>query len=112
MNIDIVSTDFPDLVIICSHAGYPWILPMINIALRHPNVYIETSGIDAAYKFLGGAEPYYAAANSWLQNQYVYASAKPYIPLKFSIDNFLKEPYTDEVKTKILWDNAARLLKL
>lgn len=112
MDLDVVATDFPELVVIASHAGFPWVWPMLNVCLRHPNVYIETSGIDSAYKALGAADPYYAAANGWLQNQFVYGSAKPYISLKFSIEGFLKEPYSDETKRKILWDNASRILKI
>lgn len=41
--IDQVAIDFPDLVIVCGHIGYPWTEEMIAVATKHPNVYIDTS---------------------------------------------------------------------
>jgi predicted TIM-barrel fold metal-dependent hydrolase len=44
--LDDVALDFPDLVIVGGHIGYPWTLEMISLARKYPNVYIDTS----AYK--------------------------------------------------------------
>jgi len=41
--IDQVAIDFPDLVIVCGHIGYPWTEEMIAVATKHANVYIDTS---------------------------------------------------------------------
>jgi len=41
--IDQVAVDFPELVIVCGHIGYPWTTEMIAVADKHPNVYIDTS---------------------------------------------------------------------
>ena len=41
--IDQVAIDFPDLVIVCGHIGYPWTTEMIAVADKHPNVHIDTS---------------------------------------------------------------------
>jgi hypothetical protein len=41
--IDQVAIDFPDLVIVCGHIGYPWTEEMIAVATKHSNVYIDTS---------------------------------------------------------------------
>jgi predicted TIM-barrel fold metal-dependent hydrolase len=41
--IDQVAIDFPELVIVCGHIGYPWTTEMIAVADKHPNVYIDTS---------------------------------------------------------------------
>jgi uncharacterized protein len=41
--IDQVALDFPELVIVCGHVGYPWTEEMIAVARKHPNVYIDTS---------------------------------------------------------------------
>ena len=41
--IDQVAIDFPELVIVCGHVGYPWTTEMIAVADKHPNVYIDTS---------------------------------------------------------------------
>jgi predicted TIM-barrel fold metal-dependent hydrolase len=41
--IDQVAIDFPELVIVCGHTGYPWTEEMVAVARKHENVYIDTS---------------------------------------------------------------------
>jgi len=45
--IDQVAIDFPELVIVCGHIGYPWTSEMIAVCDKHPNVYIDTSAYTA-----------------------------------------------------------------
>lgn len=45
--IDEIAIDFPELVIVCGHIGYPWTTEMIAVADKHPNVYIDTSAYSA-----------------------------------------------------------------
>ncbi len=44
--LDDVALEFPELVIVGGHIGYPWTDEMIALASKYPNVYIDTS----AYK--------------------------------------------------------------
>lgn len=44
--LDEVAFDFPELVIVAGHIGFPWTIEMIALARKYPNVYIDTS----AYK--------------------------------------------------------------
>jgi uncharacterized protein len=41
--LDEVALDFPDLVIVSGHIGYPWTAEMIALATKYENVYIDTS---------------------------------------------------------------------
>jgi predicted TIM-barrel fold metal-dependent hydrolase len=41
--VDQVALDFPELVIVGGHVGYPWTEEMIAVARKHENVYIDTS---------------------------------------------------------------------
>ncbi|WP_189155806.1 amidohydrolase family protein [Lentzea pudingi] len=41
--LDNVALDFPELVIVAGHVGYPWTNEMIAVAHKHQNVYIDTS---------------------------------------------------------------------
>ena len=43
MFLDRIACDFPDLVIIGTHTGYPWVDEMIAVATKWPNVYINIS---------------------------------------------------------------------
>ena len=45
--IDQVALDFPELVIIAGHIGYPWTEEMVAVARKHENVYIDTSAYTA-----------------------------------------------------------------
>ena len=45
--IDQVAIDFPELVIVCGHIGYPWTEEMVAVARKHENVYIDTSAYTA-----------------------------------------------------------------
>jgi predicted TIM-barrel fold metal-dependent hydrolase len=40
-HIDVVAADFPELTIIMSHAGYPWVLEAVLLAWKYPRVYLE-----------------------------------------------------------------------
>lgn len=44
--LDRVALEFPELVIVGGHIGFPWVNEMISLARKYPNVYIDTS----AYK--------------------------------------------------------------
>ena len=41
--LDDVALEFPDLVIVAGHIGYPWTEEMIALARKYPSVYIDTS---------------------------------------------------------------------
>jgi predicted TIM-barrel fold metal-dependent hydrolase len=41
--LDDVALDFPELVIVAGHIGYPWTEEMVALARKHANVHIDTS---------------------------------------------------------------------
>ena len=41
--LDDVALEFPELVIVAGHIGYPWAEEMISLATKYPNVHIDTS---------------------------------------------------------------------
>jgi hypothetical protein len=41
--LDRVALDFPELVIVAGHIGYPWTDEMVALARKYPNVFIDTS---------------------------------------------------------------------
>lgn len=45
--LDDVALDFPELVIVAGHIGYPWTEEMIALARKYPNLYIDTSAYTA-----------------------------------------------------------------
>ncbi|MGH8875232.1 MAG: amidohydrolase family protein [Acidimicrobiia bacterium] len=47
--VDQVACDFPELVIICHHGGWPWPHESVAVAWKHPNVYLEFGAISPKY---------------------------------------------------------------
>jgi hypothetical protein len=45
--LDQVALDFPELVVVAGHIGYPWTDEAVAVATKHPNVYIDTSAYTA-----------------------------------------------------------------
>lgn len=45
--LDQVALDFPELVIVGGHIGYPWTEEAVAVATKHENVYIDTSAYTA-----------------------------------------------------------------
>lgn len=45
--LDQVAIDFPELVIVGGHIGYPWTDEAVAVATKHENVYIDTSAYTA-----------------------------------------------------------------
>lgn len=43
MQLDRIACDFPDLTLIGTHTGYPWVDEMLAVATKWPNVYVNTS---------------------------------------------------------------------
>ncbi|HET6503331.1 MAG TPA: amidohydrolase family protein [Amycolatopsis sp.] len=41
--LDEVLLDFPDLVVVGGHVGYPWIAETLSLATKYPNFHIDTS---------------------------------------------------------------------
>jgi predicted TIM-barrel fold metal-dependent hydrolase len=46
--VDQVALDFPELVVVCGHIGYPWTEEMVAVARKHENVLIDTSAYTAS----------------------------------------------------------------
>ena len=49
MHLDRVALYFPDLAIVCTHTGWPWVEEAIALAWKHPNVFLGTSAYAPRY---------------------------------------------------------------
>ena len=80
----------------------------IAVAERNKNVYIDLS----EYEFSPMAEAYVQAANTMIGDKILFASAHPFVDFRQSLETYNKLGFTPEVRQKIMYDNAARLLGL
>lgn len=106
--IDFVARDFPELTIIVSHGGYPWVNEMIIVAQRNENVYLELS----EYESFPMSEAYIQAMNTIISDKILYASAHPFVDFRQSLACYKNMPLNDDVREKTMWKNAAKILGL
>jgi len=104
--IDFVARDFPELKIVISHGGYPWVNEMIIVAQRNANVYLELS----EYEFFPQSEAYMHAVNTIISDKVIYASAHPFVDFRDALENYKKLPLTEDVREKVMFKNAAKIL--
>jgi predicted TIM-barrel fold metal-dependent hydrolase len=108
MRVDDVAVDFPGMPIILAHPSFPWQDEALSIATHKPTVHIDLSGWSPKY-FPPQLVRY---ANSLLQDKVLFGSDYPVISPDRWLADFAALPMKDEVRPKILKDNAARLLGL
>jgi len=104
--LDEVAVDFPDLKIVASHAGWPWVLDMVAVAWRHENVFLEISGIVPRYIHPELLKYF----DNVLQNQVLFGTDYPLYDFEKGVKGFEELPLKDDTKEKILYGNAARVL--
>lgn len=111
--MDEVSCDFPDLVIVANHGGWPWVTEMVAVAWKHPNVYIEIGAVSPKYigKSGSGWEPLLCYGNAFLQDRVLFATDNM-LPWKRCVEELRALPLKKEVKDKWLGGNAAKILGL
>ena len=114
LQLDEVMVHFPELRVIASPPGWPWVQELIGVAWRHPNVHIRLVAVRP--KYLGvansGYEPLLQYGNSVLQDRFVFGSAWPMQPVSRAVAEIEALPLKDSVKRKWLHDNAAAFLRL
>jgi predicted TIM-barrel fold metal-dependent hydrolase len=115
-HFDVVACDFPDLKLILSHAGYPWVLEACLLAWKHPNVYLELAAHRPKYFTAPGAgwEPLMRYGQTTIQDKILYGTGAFLIgrPPSELLAEFRALPIKPEVMEKWLWKNAAKLLGL
>jgi len=107
--LDRVLADFPSLRIVSAHGNWPWAHQILHVAFRRPNLYLSPDYLMAN---MPGANDYLQAADSWLSDRFLYASAFPFAPVAAYADWFRGLPIKRENLERIMWRNAAHLLGL
>ncbi|MGE0059268.1 MAG: amidohydrolase family protein [Dehalococcoidia bacterium] len=105
---DDLAADFPNLQIVMAHPSFPWVDEQLSILSVKTNVWMDLSGWSPKY-FSPNLVQY---ANTLIKDKVMFGSDFPV----FSPDRWLRDwedvAFRDEVRQKILLENAKRLLKL
>ncbi len=106
--LDQVAIDFPELVIVGGHLGYPWTDEAIAVATKHRNVYIDTS----AYT----VKRYPPALVDYLRghgrHKVLFGSNYPMIQPAQALAGLASLNLDEEATTAFLADNTQRVYRL
>ncbi|WP_137990836.1 amidohydrolase family protein [Streptomyces vilmorinianum] len=108
LHVDDVAADFPHLKVILAHPSFPWQDEALAVATHKPGVHIDLSGWSPKY-FPPQLVQY---ANTLLKDKVLFGSDFPVLTPDRWLADFDKLAIKDEVRPKILKENAARLLGL
>lgn len=115
-HFDRVACDFPDLKLILSHAGYPWVLEACLLAWKHPNVYLELAAHRPRYFAVPGTgwEPLLRFGATTIRDKVLWGSGAFLLGLAWRelVEEMTALPLDREVLAAWLGGNAARLLGL
>ena len=106
--VDDLAADFPDLTIIMAHPSWPWVEEQIAVALHKPNVFLDLSGW--APRFI--PEALVRETNTRLRHKVLFGSDFPYLTPDRWLKGFEELPIRDEVRPKVLLENARGVLGL
>jgi len=106
--IDQVALDFPELIIVGGHIGYPWTEEMIAVCTKHPNVYIDTSAYTVK-RYPPNLISYMARHG---RTKVMFGTNWPMIPPKKALEGLDELGLDEEARELFLSGNAARVFKL
>jgi hypothetical protein len=111
--IDRVASAFPDLKIVAVHAGWPWVLDLMMVVWRHPNVYVDISAHRPRHFTVpeSGWPPLLYYGNRMLSDRVLFASTWTLLGISPAelIQEVRELPLKDHVIEQWLGGNALRL---
>ncbi len=107
--VDQVAIDFPELVIVCGHVGYPWTEEMIAVCRKHENVYIDTSAYTSR-RLPAELISYMKTASG--RHKVLFGTNYPMISHQKALEGLSALGLDGETEQLYLADNARRLFDL
>ncbi|MCC6746099.1 MAG: amidohydrolase family protein [Deltaproteobacteria bacterium] len=115
-HLGVVATDFPELKLIVSHGGYPWVLEAVLLAWKHEHLYLELAAHRPRYFATPGTgwEPLMRFGQTTIQDKVLFGTGWFLIgrPPGELLAEFRSLPLEPRVLDKWLFGNAERLLGL
>ena len=106
--LDHVAHDFPELVILGGHIGFPWVSEMISLAMKHPNIYIDTSAYKAS-RFPSDFVDYMRGPG---RRKVLFGTNYPMLTISECLTGMDQLGLDAETRALFLGSNAARLFRI
>jgi len=107
-HLDTLAADFPELTIVAAHPGWPWHDELLAVMVHKTNVWMDLSGWSPRY--LPASVVQYAS--TLLQDRVLFGTDYPLLTPERWLRDFAEAPFKDAVRSKILVENARRLLAI
>ncbi len=106
---------YPQLAFVLAHFGWPWVWEATALALKYPNVYLDTSCLyhdspKEFYRFVFSKQIPTTVLERSLRNKIVFGSNYPRVEIKNMVHALKSLELTEACLGKILRENAERLL--
>lgn len=108
--IDRVAKDFPNLNMVLTHGGWPYITEIMHVCYQRSNVYLSPDCYFLPMQ--PGSKDYGIAASNLLQEQIIFGTAYPAQSFKNAIEGHIACGLAEHAREKVFWKNAAKLLNL
>jgi predicted TIM-barrel fold metal-dependent hydrolase len=112
--VDQVACDFPELILICSHGGWPWPHEAAAVAWKHANVYLEFGAISPRYQAPGAGGGWGDIAHlmdTVLRDKILFGTDWPMLRYDRALSEIDSLGLRDESLEAYLHGNAERLLQ-
>jgi predicted TIM-barrel fold metal-dependent hydrolase len=114
-HLDPVARDFPELRIIMSHGGYPWVLEAVLLAWKYPNLYLELAAHRPKYLAAAGTgwEPLFRFGQTTIADKVLYGTGSFLLgrPPAELVTEFRALPLKPAILERWLYRNAEALLQ-
>ena len=112
--LDDVARKHPRLSICLAHMGWPWVWDAVTVAIRNPNVYVDTAGTFAgtpreSIRQITSSVPVRVLENA-LVDRLMFGSDYPRIEINKMFEAVSELPLRKEAATAIFQTNALRFL--
>jgi len=111
-----VACDLPELKIVLAHLAWPWVLEAVALALKYPNIYLDTSALyfDNPRDFIRFAMAEQVPVTVWersLRKQLVFGSNYPRVEIKNMAAAVRNLGLSQDCLELVFRGNAERLLR-
>lgn len=106
--LDTVLLEFPDLVVVGGHVGYPWIDEVLSLAIKYPNFHIDTSAY-AVHRLPAALVDYLRGAG---RARVLFGTNWPMLSAQRCLERLDDLHLDDEARGLFLGGNAARVFAL
>lgn len=105
--LDHVARDFPGLVVVAAHGGWPWVTEMLGVAWRRSNLWVLP---DLYWAGMPGQADYTIAANGYLRDRMLFGTSYPAVNIEQYVARLLESGLTEQSWVAISQENPRRLL--